>query len=105
MPNQGSKMGKYEHVMKLVNIWMVMKEFAEIQPEVLSRTRSDALRRRRQTDKSNKKLRRQLSKVAKALSNPKDEAMVNVLKEYEDEPTAVRLDECIDFMEECEEDE
>ena len=46
-----------------------------------------------------------MSKVAKALSNPKDEAMVNVLKEYEDEPTAVRLDECIDFMEECEEDE
>ena len=50
-------------------------------------------------------MRRQLSKVAKALSSPKDEAIVNVLKEFEDEPTPVRLDECIDFMEECEEDE
>jgi hypothetical protein len=38
MPNQGSKVGKYEHVMKLVNIWMVMKEFAEIHDALNLRT-------------------------------------------------------------------
>ena len=71
-------------------------------PELVSRTRSAAFKRRQQTDKSNKKLRKSLTKVAKALSNPKDEAVVNALNAVADEPTPARLDECLDFMEELE---
>ena len=76
---------------------------ASATPEVIARTRSAAFDRRAQTDKSNKKLRKNLSKVGRALSNPRNEAVVNLLKQYENEPTPDRLDECIEFMEELEE--
>ena len=72
-------------------------------PEVVSRTRSAAFKKRKETDKSNKKLRKSLTKVAKALSNPKDEAVVNALFEVADENTPARLEECMEFMDELEE--
>ena len=75
---------------------------ASATPEVIARTRSAAFDRRAQTDKSNKKLRKNLSKVGRALSNPRNEAVVNLLKQYENEPTPDRLEECIEFMEELE---
>jgi hypothetical protein len=71
-------------------------------PEVIARTRSAAFERRANTDKSNKKMRKNLSKVGRALSNPRDNAIVNLLMQYQNEPTPDRLDECIDFMEELE---
>lgn len=71
-------------------------------PDVIARTRSAAFDRRSKTDKSNKKMRKNLGKVGRALSNPRDEAVVNLLMQYQNEPTPDRLDECIDFMEELE---
>jgi hypothetical protein len=47
-------------------------------------------------------MRRNLGKVGRALSKPRDEAVVNLLMQYENEPTPDRLDECVDFMEESE---
>jgi hypothetical protein len=69
-------------------------------PEFISRTREAAFDKRAQTDKSNKRLRRNLSKVGQALSKPYNEAVVNLLTHYKNDPTPDRLDESLEFMEE-----
>ena len=48
--------------------------------------------------------RRALAKVNECLSEPKNNALVNWLKSVADEPTPLRLEECLEYMEDIEEE-
>ena len=73
-------------------------------PDYIVRTRSAALAQRRATDKKDKRKRRALAKVNECLSEPKNNALVNCLKSVADEPTPLRLEECLEYMEDIEEE-
>lgn len=68
-------------------------------PIWVSRTRDAALELRLKTEKEDKPKRKGLARVVRALSDPKDKAVVNALAKVQNEPTPMRLDECLDFME------
>ena len=67
-------------------------------PQYIVRTREAALQMRKTTDKKDKK-RKSLTQLAAALSNPKNEAVVNAIKLSKDDPTPDRVDDALEFME------
>lgn len=66
-------------------------------PQYIARTREAVLQMRKTTDKKDKK-RKTMTHLAAALSNPKNEAVVNALKLSKDDPTPDRVEDALEFM-------